>query len=604
MRPIAAALKGLPAASDSIEASALRIHEERRLPTEVPGAGSLAADDPRALEVWARLLDEFLDAGAARRLGNYAACHAGHRWKPRLALVLPEGFSLRRRSHLRDLAAALEVLASVITHYSIDVVSDSHDAARLFRRVSPFSHKAIAGTSGALVLLSRSLNDVVGAIRPSRYVAADPCADRSNQRRIAFTAAGVEVSSRPADEQEILRTLGTRASVVLDEDDGVGSFIGALRRLRAAGLAMRLALSSRADEEFARWVRAAFGDDDAGVEFRQPASGAFADRAEFHISNEPIALLTQPPSAPPAYYFRAGRFWVVDRERSHRSDYYLLRGEESDAHRLLDAWLVRGAADARHGTGLHPAGSTEPLVSIVVPVHRGTTEILRLACSIYEQDYPWIEVIWVCTGCAPETMEAIRASENYLMKRRYRVRIIELACGAGSAALARDFGVRAASGELACLLDSRDTLGPGFFAFLERGPWREETLYDPARVEQDCGGATAGEPHRVEAIDGPRTLEPVQLVSALRRGDFRGGSGVVFARSLFERAGGIDHRLRGGDVLDLWWRAAGDGTRAEGHHGRVHIPVERQDIGRLPGRVHQIERALEPARGRESSQCP
>jgi hypothetical protein len=190
------------------------------------------------------------------------------------------------------------------------------------------------------------------------------------------------------------------------------------------------------------------------------------------------------------------------------------------------------------------------------------------------------------------------------MKRRYRVRIIELAGGAGSAALARDFGVRAASGELACLLDPGDSLGPGFFAFLKQGPWREDTLYDPASVDHDPCGATGGDLHRVGVIDGPRALDPDQLVSAMRRGDFRGGSGVVFARSQFERAGGMDHRLSGGEMLDLWWWAARAGARAEDHHGRVHVSAERQDIGRLPGRVHRIERAVEPAPGQESIRCP
>ena len=42
-----------------------------------------------------------------------------------------------------------------------------------------------------------------------------------------------------------------------------------------------------------------------------------------------------------------------------------------------------------------------------------------MAHSIYEQEYPWIEVIFVSNGSPAETIEAIRAAENYLMKRRY-----------------------------------------------------------------------------------------------------------------------------------------------------------------------------------------
>jgi hypothetical protein len=603
MRPKTAALNGPRALSDAIEVSVLRLHAKRSSPIEIPGAGSLALDDPRALEVWGRLLDEFLDQGAARRLRHYSACHAGHRWKPKLALILPEGFSLRRATHLRDLATALEVLASVIDQYQVDVVSDSPDAARLFRRVSLFSREAIAATSGALVLLSRSLNDEVGAIRPSRYVAADPCADRADQRRIAFMASSVDSSSRPVDDQEILGTSGGRASVLVDEQDGVDSFIDALRRLRAAGLWMRLTPSSRADEEFARRVWTAFGED-PGVEYRGLECGLFPETSGVRISNQPIALLTQATSAPPGYLFRGGRFWMAEDERSRRSDYYLVRGEESDADGLLDTWLVRRAADARGTPRVCLAASVEPLVSIVVPVHHGTTEVLRLARSIYEQDYPWIEVVWVVIADAPETMEAIRASENYLMKRRYRVRIIALADSWDSAAPAQDFGLRAASGELACLLDPADWLGHGFFAFLRQGPWRDDTLYDPTRVDHHPAGAGGGDPHHAREIERPGVLEPDELVSALRRGDFRGGSGVVFARSLFQRAGGIDHRLRGGGILDLWWRAARAGARAEGQPGRVHVSIEPLDLRPRLGRVDRVGHTLEPARGRESVQCP
>jgi hypothetical protein len=532
----------------------------------------LIRDDPGAVGVWGRVLDEFLDRGADRRLRHYAACHAGHRWKPRLALVLPADFSLRRPSHVRDLSASLEVLASVIDHYHIEVVSDSPDAARLFRRVSPFSREAIARTRGALVLLSRSLNDQVGAVRPSRFVAADPCADRAVQRRIVFTAAGIEVSSRPADDQELLHTLGAGASVLIDEDDRVESFMDALRRLRGAGLSMRLTLSSRADEEFTLRMRTALRDAGA-TEYREPGSGLFTDRAEIHISNEPVALLTQAASATPRYQFRWGRFWVVDREPSRRSDYYLLRGEESDADRLLDIWLVRGMPDGRKASRPQLARSLEPLVSIVVPVHQETTEILRLAHSIYEQDYPWLEIIWVSSGCSSETMEAIRASENYLMKRRYQVRVIELAGGLDSAGPAQDFGIRAASGELACLLDPADWLAPGFFAFLRHGPWRDDTLYHPTRVEHDSGRAAGGDSCRDRAIGEEGPLEPDDSVSPLRMCESRGNSGVVFARSLFARAAGLGDHLQAGGILDLWRLGARAGARDEHHPGCVHISL-------------------------------
>ena len=138
-----------------------------------------------------------------RRLQQCVERYAAYSWKPKLALVLPDAFSAERASHRGDLTVALEVFASVADQYNLAVVSNSPDAARLFGEVRPFSHEAIAACSAAMVLLSRQLNEEVAAIRPSRYVAADPCAFRINHKRVAFTAGGVELPFTPATDCEI-----------------------------------------------------------------------------------------------------------------------------------------------------------------------------------------------------------------------------------------------------------------------------------------------------------------------------------------------------------------------------------------------------------------
>ena len=613
MNPKIAAMKAPSDLSAGTEATVLRLHGEKASAIDAPGIeapaleaprpGSLILDDPRALGAWNRALDDFVDRRAIHRLVHYAACHAGHRWKPNLALVLPAGFSMDRTAHLRDLAAALEVLAAVVDHYHIDVVSDSPDAARLFRRVIPFSREAISATAGALVLLSRSLNDEVGAIRPSRLVAADPCAYRADKKRIAFAAAGLALASRPAEDLEILRNARGCASVLLDEDEAVHSFLEAMRRLRASGLPFRLTLSSRADEDFARRIRAAFHHDPR-VEVREPEPGASHDVPEYQISNDPITLMTQRESGLPRYLFHRGRFWSAGGERPRRSDVYLLRGEESNAHGLLETWLGRRKSDRDHPASPSLGGALEPMVSMIVPVFDLTTEVLRLARTIYEQDYHWIEVVFVCNGSPPETMEAVRAAENYLMKRRYVVRIIELADGRGSTAMPRDIGVRASRGDLVCLLDSGDWLEHGFLTFLRIGPWRGDTLYYPRRILHDPGRGTEGgvPDDRPIARQGP--LESADLVSALRRDDFLGTSGVVFARALFDRVGGIDHRFHDGEAFHLWWRMARAGARAEDHCGRINLSIRPEDLGPSFGEDGRAERAFEPARGRERIQCP
>ncbi len=591
--------RALQGRSEGSVATRLRFHGSPVSAIKPPHFAELGSKDPEMLDVWSGLLDEFLDRRAAHRFQRYAVSHAGYRWKPKLALVLPEKFSVERVAHRHDLSVALEVLASAMDHYNIDVVSDSPDAARLFQEVVPFSHKAISACAGALVLLSRSLNDEVGAIRPSRYVAADPCAYRINQKRIVFAASGVEVSFAPAGDGEIAREVRGSISVLLDEDDELPSFLDALLRLRARGLPLRLTLSSRADEDFARRVQAAF-DEDLRVEVHDSEPCGFGGRAEFQISNDPISLLTQRKSTLSRFLFRRSEFWRVGQETLCRSDLYLFRGEESNAHGLLRAWLGPRAHEESRPATPHLVGVIEPLVSIIVPIYDRTAEIIRLARSIYEQDYPWIEVVFISNGSPPETNEAIRATENYLMKRRFRVRIIELARAYGSATIPRDLGIRASSGDLICVLDSDDWLDPGFFTFLRQGPWRNDTLYYPKKVFHDHGRAMGDSFLFEQTISGLGTLESADLISALRRlGNFMNNSGVCFARALFNRAGGIDHRLSYGEDLYLWWRSALAGGRAEEHDGRVNISLHPGNNELVVGEKSRLEEACELARGRE-----
>jgi hypothetical protein len=527
--------------------------------------------------VWSGLFDEFMDRSAVHRFQHYAANHAGYRWKPKLALVLPKRFSLGRPTHRRDLSVALEVLASVTDHYNIDVVSDSPDAARLFHKVVPFSHEAISASAGALVLLSRRLNDEVGAIRPSRYVAADPCADRINKQRIVFTAGGVKLPFAPAEDGEIVSAAGACVSVFLDEDDDVPSFVEALCRLLGRGLTMSLTLSSRADEAFSQQIHAAFnGDSRIVIHDSEPCR--FAAQSEFQISNDLVALSTQKKSPLPRYLFGQGRFWCASGEPLRRSDFYLFRGEEATAHGLLKTWLGPRQFDKSRSATAHPADVVEPLVSIVVPVSDQVTEVIRLAHSIYQQDYSWIEVIFVSCGSPPETLEAIRVSENQLMKRRFRIHVIELARACGSATTPGDIGIRASSGDMICILDPDDWLEPGFFAFLRGAPWRSNTLFCPRTVYHD----QAGETKDCFVVEGTgadlRSIESAELASVLQRtGGFGSLSGVCFARNLLDQARGDDHRLSHGKGPFFWWRSALSGVRVELQNGRVNTSI-RQEV--------------------------
>ena len=294
------------------------------------------------------------------------ASFSGYPWKPKIALILPFEFALNRRSHLCDLAVALEVLASATEHYNLEVVSNSPSASRLFPSVTPYSREALTAFSGAFVLLSRTLNEEVSANCPSRYIAADPCAFRTNKHRIVFETSGVMGSGSPVDDSEILRGAHGTVAAFIDENDDASAYLNAMRRLRSRGLSLRITLSSRSDEHFARWVHDAF-ENDPRAEVRDAEPSGFEDRTEFRVSNEPIALLTQRRSNLPRFLFRCGEFRRPAFEHSERSDLYLFRGEETNAHSLVDRWLGPRKRDRPGRAPKRIASAIEPLVSIIVP---------------------------------------------------------------------------------------------------------------------------------------------------------------------------------------------------------------------------------------------
>src|SRR5262249_53584546 len=159
----------------------------------------------------------------------------------------------------------------------------------------------------------------IGAIRASRFVAADPCAYLANKKRLVFEASRPEWPFAPADHREIMRAAFDRVSVFLDEDDELLAFLEALRRLRSQGLPLHWTLSWRADEDCVRRVHAAFADDPR-VEVHEPEPHGLEDRSEFHLSNEPIALMARRNTRRPQFLFRRGSFWNVGAALPRRSD--------------------------------------------------------------------------------------------------------------------------------------------------------------------------------------------------------------------------------------------------------------------------------------------
>ena len=175
MNSNAAVSKAPPGLSVGSEATALRLHDGTASAVDGPRFRVPPLDAPEMHGVWREILDEFLDRRAVHRFQYYAESHAGYRWKPKLALILPEDFSAERPAHRHDLSVALEVLASVMDLYNIDIVSDSPDACPPVPQggaVLARGHLRLHGRAGAAVALTqrRGRRDPAESLRRGRPV--------------------------------------------------------------------------------------------------------------------------------------------------------------------------------------------------------------------------------------------------------------------------------------------------------------------------------------------------------------------------------------------------------------------------------------------------
>ncbi len=125
------------------------------------------------------------------------------------------------------------------------------------------------------------------------------------------------------------------------------------------------------------------------------------------------------------------------------------------------------------------------------------------------------------------------------------------------------------------------------------GQWRDDTIYYPKKVFRNFGRPMRDDFPWDSPLDGPGTIEPHSFPGTLRKlGNFMCNSGVCFSRSLFHKAGGIDHRLHYGEDLYLWWRIALVGGRAQGHDGMVNIALHPGNNELAVGEDRRLEEAV------------
>ncbi len=177
-----------------------------------------------------------------------------------------------------------------------------------------------------------------------------------------------------------------------------------------------------------------------------------------------------------------------------------------------------------------------PVFSVVIPTYNRAELVGRAIRSVLDQSYTDFELLVVDDASTDRTAAVVRSFGDP------RVRYIRLPENGGNA-VARNAGVRCATGELITFLDSDDEFLPGFLAAMD-GAFRE---LDP-RIGFVWAGieTVAANGERVPAGEDGWNPEMVtdRYLTFLTR--FRGGTdhGLTVRRSCFETVGLFDERLR------------------------------------------------------------
>jgi glycosyltransferase involved in cell wall biosynthesis len=216
----------------------------------------------------------------------------------------------------------------------------------------------------------------------------------------------------------------------------------------------------------------------------------------------------------------------------------------------------------------------EPRVSVVVPTHNRAALLREAIESVCNQTVDCWELIIVDDGSTDGTARVV---EPYLADPRVRFRRRPN----GGRAAARNDGVSLAEGELICFLDSDDRYLAGnlesHLGVLDASAGVGMSIGGYEFIDE--GGASLGSAYLPWHVGGALDLE-----GWLLNGFAMPGS-IMIRREWFERVGGFDPAMTGGEDRDLFLRLAQAGCPMS--WVREIVSQNRRHAGNTDLREHQ-----------------
>ena len=262
---------------------------------------------------------------------------------------------------------------------------------------------------------------------------------------------------------------------------------------------------------------------------RRPASTLDALRDFLRDATDATALPVPPGRRGPAPTWGAARDAALSRARAFAAAQHRTR------RRYRSAWDGPDPADALapYARGAARRDAEQPLVSVVLPVHRRPDVVGAAVASVRAQQHTAWELIVVDDGSGDDTADAVRRAAG----DDQRIRLVERPNGGAGAA--RNTGLAAVRGDYVAFLDADNT-------------WRPEHLAAALAVLlEDDGTAVHTALRMVGANNADDATAPVETyrgedgtLEDLYAGNFLDLNALVVRRDVAAAVGPFDETLR------------------------------------------------------------
>lgn len=222
-----------------------------------------------------------------------------------------------------------------------------------------------------------------------------------------------------------------------------------------------------------------------------------------------------------------------------------------------------------------------PLVSVVIPIYDRTDVLIESIESILRQTYQNFELLLVCDGSPPETLEIV---QHYAVKYPKKIRAFYFKNNSGNAVRGRNKAIKEAQGEYLAFQDSDDIAEPYRLEYSVK-------FIQESNADVIYGGWRAlvdGSRHDIDIKNGQEFFSPDADFEMLKRICVPCQSTVMAKVSALRAVGGLNEQMRYREDHELWLRLAHRGykfksipvvlTNLRLHQGNLEISLKKDDI--------------------------